>query len=153
MSLLGRHILLAPAGACVHEGPSSEACMSDDAISTDEQTSAAVARFNLAFGSYDIDAVMAAMTDDCVFESTSPPDGIRSAGQDAVRAAFTDFFAVSADSVFESEEQIVAGDRLVARWRYTWPATASGPSGHVRGVDLFRVRDGLVAEKLSYVKG
>ena len=33
------------------------------------------------------------------------------------------------------------------RWRYEWDG------GHVRGVDVFRVRDGKVAEKLSYVKG
>ena len=44
-----------------------------------------------------------------------------------------------------------AGDRVVARWRFTWGESGSG--GHVRGVDLFRVRDGKVAEKLSYVKG
>jgi hypothetical protein len=36
---------------------------------------------------------------------------------------------------------------VVARWRYEWG------DGHVRGVDVFRVRDGLVAEKLAYVKG
>ena len=36
---------------------------------------------------------------------------------------------------------------MVARWRYDYG------DGHVRGVDLFTVRDGLVAEKLSYVKG
>ncbi len=29
----------------------------------------------------------------------------------------------------------------------------SDGEGHVRGVDVFRVRDGKVAEKLSYVKG
>jgi len=28
-----------------------------------------------------------------------------------------------------------------------------GAPVHIRGVDLFRVRDGKVAEKLSYVKG
>jgi hypothetical protein len=28
-----------------------------------------------------------------------------------------------------------------------------GKPGHVRGVDIFRVRDGKLAEKLSYVKG
>ena len=28
-----------------------------------------------------------------------------------------------------------------------------GAAGHVRGVDVLRFRDGLVAEKLSYVKG
>jgi hypothetical protein len=44
-----------------------------------------------------------------------------------------------------------AGDRCVVRWRYDW--VREGEAGHVRGVDLFRVREGKVAEKLSYVKG
>ena len=30
---------------------------------------------------------------------------------------------------------------------------ADGSAGHVRGVDVLRVRDGKVVEKLSYVKG
>ena len=116
----------------------------------DEQTCstvAAVARFSAAFERRDVDAVMAAMTDDCVFESTAPPDGTRHEGQAAVRAAWVDFFRQSADARFAPEEQMVCGDRVVTRWRYSWA------EGHVRGVDLFRVRDGRVAEKLSYVKG
>lgn len=108
---------------------------------------AAVARFNAAFDARDVDAVMAAMTPDCVFEDTSPPDGRRHSGQAAVRAAWEEFFAASPDGVFTSEEVIAAGDRVVARWRYDWGA------GHVRGVDVFTVRDGRVAEKLAYVKG
>jgi ketosteroid isomerase-like protein len=110
-------------------------------------TASAVARFAEAFDRKDVDAVMAAMTEDCVFESTSPPDGGRHSGQEAVRAAWVSFFAESADATFETEDQFVSGDRAVVQWRYTWDG------GHVRGVDLFRVRDGLVAEKLSYVKG
>ena len=106
-----------------------------------------MARFGEAFDRHDVDAVMAAMTEDCVFENTAPPDGTRHEGQDAVRAAWAAFFLESADAAFEAEEQFVCGDRAVVRWRYTWA------SGHVRGVDLFRVRDGLVAEKVSYVKG
>ena len=50
-------------------------------------------------------------------------------------------------SKFEPEETFRSGDRVIQRWRYSWDG------GHVRGVDLFKVRDGLVAEKLSYVKG
>ena len=38
------------------------------------------------------------------------------------------------------------------RWIYRW-VDGDGKPGHVRGVDVFRVRDGKVAEKLSYVKG
>ena len=53
---------------------------------------AAVARFQEAFDAQDVDAVMAAMTPDCVFEDTSPPDGGRHEGQDAVRAAWTKLF-------------------------------------------------------------
>jgi ketosteroid isomerase-like protein len=113
----------------------------------DTATLAAVERFNAAFASQDVDAVMAAMTDDCVFESTSPPDGDRHAGAVAVRQAWVSFFAASGNAAFETEEQIVCGDRVVTRWRYGWAG------GHVRGVDVLRVRDGLVAEKLSYVKG
>ena len=110
-------------------------------------TAAAVARFDAGFDRKDVDAVMAAMTSDCVFESTTPPDGARSVGQAAVRAAWTAFFQQSATARFTAEEQITSPDRVVVRWRYEWDG------GHVRGVDLFRVRDGLVAEKLSYVKG
>ena len=51
------------------------------------------------------------------------------------------------DARFEAEETFGTGDRVVQRWRYTWDG------GHVRGVDLFRVRNDKVAEKLSYVKG
>jgi ketosteroid isomerase-like protein len=110
-------------------------------------TAAAVARFDAAFALGDIDAVLAAMTDDCVFESTAPPDGVRHVGPAAVRAAWEEFFDGARGAQFETEEQIVCGHRLIARWRYTWA------DGHVRGVDVFRVRDGLVAEKVSYVKG
>jgi hypothetical protein len=35
----------------------------------------------------------------------------------------------------------------VQTWRYDWG------TGHVRGIDLIRVRDGAVTAKCSYVKG
>ena len=46
----------------------------------------------------------------------------------------------------------MAGDRGVLRWRFDWVAPDGSP-GHVRGVDVVRLRDGKVCEKLSYVKG
>ena len=107
----------------------------------------AVRRFQAAFDTQDVDAIMNAMTPDCVFEDTSPPDGRRHVGADAVRAAWTALFTSSPDGAFSTEELITAGDRVVVRWRYSWG------DGHVRGVDVFTVRDGLVAEKLAYVKG
>lgn len=111
------------------------------------RTIAAVERFDAAFGRRDVDAVMAAMTQDCVFESTSPPDGQRYVGQEAVRAMWTEFFATPEEIRFEGEDRIVAGDQLVSRWLYRYAG------GHVRGIDVFRVEGTLVAEKASYVKG
>jgi ketosteroid isomerase-like protein len=110
-----------------------------------------VERFNDAFNTHDVDAVMALMTDDVVFESTSPPDGERHVGASAVRAAWEAFFTTSPDARFEAEDVIASGDRCVVCWRYTW--TEDGNPGHIRGVDVMRVREGKLAEKLSYVKG
>lgn len=113
-----------------------------------DDADALINRFNDAFNRHDVDAVMELMTDDCVFENTlPPPDGERHVGQPAVRAFWSDFFASSPPNAFTTEEMFSAGDRAVVRWRFDWSA------GHVRGVDVFRIRDGKVAEKLSYVKG
>jgi ketosteroid isomerase-like protein len=111
-----------------------------------------VTKFNEAFGRADVDAVMALMTDDCVFDNTyPPPDGELFRGRDQVRRFWEGFFASTESPRFETEEIFAAGDRVVSRWRYSWGEGASG--GHVRGADLFLVRDGKVAEKRSYVKG
>ncbi|MEZ4868258.1 MAG: nuclear transport factor 2 family protein [Caldilineaceae bacterium] len=118
-----------------------------------EATREAIQRFNDAFARHDVDAVMAAMTEDCVFENTSPPpDGERYEGQAAVRAFWEQFFAASPQATFTAEDTFAAQDRAVVRWRYQW-VEQDGKRGHVRGVDIFRVQDGKVAEKLSYVKG
>jgi ketosteroid isomerase-like protein len=111
-----------------------------------------VERFNEAVNRHDVDGIMAAMTADCVFENTRPrPDGERHQGAAAVRAFWETFFLRSPQARFETEEIFAVGDRCVVRWRYRW--VREGAEGHVRGVDLFRVQDGRVAEKLSYVKG
>jgi ketosteroid isomerase-like protein len=121
----------------------------------DTQAAAAievVERFNAAFGSGDVDAILALMTDDCVFENTLPaPDGERVVGQAAMRRFCESFFGSTANPRFSTEEIFAAGDRVVSRWRFEWGEGDS--AGHVRGVDVNRVRDGKVAEKLAYVKG
>ncbi len=115
-------------------------------------TQAVVDRFNEAFNAHDVDAIMALMTDDVVFENTAPPDGQRFEGQDAVRDFWKRFFEANPNAWFDTEEALVCGDRLTGLWLFTFDKTDPS-SGHVRGVDIFRVRDGKVAEKFSYVKG
>lgn len=115
-------------------------------------TLAVVRAFNEAFNRHDVDGIMEMMTADCVFENTRPaPDGTRVEGAAAVRAVWERLFASSPQAHFEVSDMFAAGDRAVVLWTYHW-VKDSGP-GHVRGVDVFRVRDGRVAEKLSYVKG
>lgn len=118
----------------------------------DSPVRSVVDRFNDAFSRQDLDAVMELMTSDCRFENTvPPPDGARYEGQEAVRSAFREFFTSSPGARFEQDEFITAGDRCVVLWTYHW--SNAGGDGHIRGVDVFRVTDGLIAEKLSYVKG
>lgn len=111
-------------------------------------TIAAVARFNDAFARRDVEALKATLTDDTVFDNTGPaPDGERYEGIESVAAFWARFFQQNPNARFTTEEEFAARDRCVVRWRYDWG------NGHVRGVDVFRVRDGRVAEKLAYVKG
>jgi ketosteroid isomerase-like protein len=118
-----------------------------------QSTIEVIEKFNEAFNRHDVPAVMALMTEDCIFDNTyPPPDGERFEGQEAVGRFWEDFFRSSPDAVFQSEEMFACGDRCVIRWRYNWTNT-DGSRGHVRGVDVLRVRDGKVAEKLAYVKG
>jgi len=111
-----------------------------------------IEKFNTAFNRHDVTAVMNLMTDDCIFENTSPmPDGTRIEGSDAVRKYWEHFFAANKDAFFESEEVFSCGDRCIVRWIYR--KTKDGKPWHLRGIDIFKVRHGKVAEKLAYVKG
>jgi ketosteroid isomerase-like protein len=107
---------------------------------------ATIDAFNAAWNAHDLAAALALCTPDVVFESTDPaPDGRRFEGRAAVADAWRPVF--EAGGRFDTEEMVVAGDKVVQRWRFDWG------TGHVRGIDLLTVRDGLVAEKFAYVKG
>ena len=112
-----------------------------------------VRHFNDAFNRHDVAGMMQLMSDDCIFENTAPaPDGTRYAGKAAVTAFWQEFFQASPHAHIEIEELVGLGERCVMRWRYTW-VDGTANQGHVRGVDIFTVRDGAICEKLSYVKG
>jgi len=108
---------------------------------------AVIDAFGAAWAAHDLDAALALVTDDCVFDATGPaPDGTRAVGRDEIRAAWAPIFADAA-SRFDPEETFAADDRVVQLWTYSWDG------GHIRGVDVMRVSDGRVSEKFSYVKG
>ena len=112
-----------------------------------------VIEFNEAFNRHDVARMMQLMSDDCLFENTDPaPDGTVYKGKEAVTQFWQDFFRESPQAHIEVEEIFGLGFRCVMRWKYDW-LDGEGKQGHVRGVDIFKLKDGLICEKLSYVKG
>ena len=117
-----------------------------------ESTRTAIERFGEAFNRQDADALAELLTDDTIFEDTSPPpDGRRIQGKAAVVEHWRGWFARNAGAVFDTEDMIVCDNRAVVRWVYR--KMREGQPWHIRGVDVFTVRGGKVAAKLSYVKG
>lgn len=122
--------------------------MSPARLSKIEASVRTVMEFNDAFNRHDVAGMMQLTSDDTVFENTHPsPDGTKFSGKDAVTKFWDDFFRESPNAHIDIEEIFGFGNRCVMRWSYTWG------DGHVRGVDVFKLKDGLISEKLSYVKG
>jgi ketosteroid isomerase-like protein len=122
------------------------------AATSAQTTRMVIDRFNEAFNRHDADALARLLTDDTVFEDTSPPpDGRRIEGKAAVVEFWREWFGRNTDAAFETEDVIVSGDRAVVRWVYR--KLRNGQQWHLRGVDVFTVRGGRVAAKLAYVKG
>ena len=125
----------------------------DQSVQAQEQaTRVVIDRFNDAFNRHDADALAALLTEDTVFEDTSPqPDGKRIEGKAAVVEFWRGWFTRNADAHFDAEEIIVSGNRATVLWVYR--KMRNGQPWHLRGVDVFTVREGKVAAKFAYVKG
>jgi hypothetical protein len=109
--------------------------------------------FNEAFNRHDIEGMMYLMSDDCIFESAGPaPDGAVYSGKEEITRFLQDFFHESPRAHIKIEEIFGIGFRCIMHWRYEWIDEA-GKKGHVRGVDIYQVKNGTICEKLSYVKG
>ena len=118
-----------------------------------QATVEALQAFADAWNRHDIDALMAFMAEDCVFEASAGGEvcGTRCVGRDAVRAGYADVFATFPDAHWAGARHFVHGDRGV--WEWTFMGTrADGSRLEVNGCDLFTFRDGKIALKNSYRK-
>ena len=123
-----------------------------NAASQEQATRTTIERFNQVFNLHDGNGLATLLTEDTVFEDTSPaPDGHRIDGKAAVVDFWRGWFERNPDARFEAEEVIVSGNRATVLWVYR--KMRNGQPWHLRGVDVFTVRDGKVAAKLAYVKG
>ena len=106
-----------------------------------------------AFNRHDLDAILAHMTDDCVFLLSVGPEpyGQRYVGQEAVRRGIADVFATFPDGQWEEAHHFVAGDRGVSEWVFRG-TKVDGTRVEANGCDLFTFRDGKIAVKDSFRK-
>jgi ketosteroid isomerase-like protein len=113
------------------------------------QTLQIMQRFNQAFVQHDASLLDGLIAEDCVMESVEPaPDGTRYVGRKAC-LEFWQKLANNRDGAFAEEEIVAVGEHAIIRWRYRF---GPGLSKSVRGVNVMRVRDGLIVEALGYVK-
>ena len=117
-----------------------------------DETLAVVTRFENGFNARDLDATMADMTEDAVFEHVAPAGKSigRFEGRDAIRAVFASLDEHFPNFDLRATEFFAQGERAACRWEIEW----DGPDGGraiARGVDIFRMRNGKIAEKLAYI--
>ena len=118
-----------------------------------EAQSAMIERLFDAFNRHDADGVVALMTPDVVFDAAVGAEvyGTRFNGREAVRAAFAKTFA-DLPGVRWDDVRTYPGDGYATT---TWTMRATRADGlrlEVEGVDLFTLRDGLVAVKRAFRK-
>ena len=118
-----------------------------------EVTVESLQAFAEAWNRHDIDALMAFMAEDCVFDASAGPEvcGTRYVGRDEVRAGYLDVFSTFPDAHWAGARHFVYGDRGVSEWTFTG-TRADGSRFEVHGCDLFTFRAGKIALKNSYRK-
>jgi ketosteroid isomerase-like protein len=108
--------------------------------------------FANAWNRHGTDAILSAMTADCIMQLGVGPDvgGSRFEGAESVRKAVDKVFSRTPDIQFNGPKHFVSGDRGLTEWVMT--ATTPKGSIEVEGCDVFTFRDGKIAFKNSYTK-
>lgn len=116
-------------------------------------TTETLAAFSEAWNRHDIDALMAFMSDDCVFQTAAGNEscGTRHVGRDAVREAFAAAWKTVPDAQWTRGKHFVQGDFGVSEWTFTGTA-ADGSRIETDGVDLFRFHEGRIQTKNVFRK-
>lgn len=109
--------------------------------------------FNEAFNRHDVAGMMQFVSADCIFENSGPaPDGTAYTGREAISRYWQEFFQQSPQVQRQIEDIFGLGMRCVTRWRCEWVDEA-GQKQHIRGTDTFKLKENIIIEQFSYVKG
>ena len=91
----------------------------------------------------DIEALVNGFTDDCVVRFAEQPER---RGREALRALFSARLARQRDYRLAKTLLALDGNVLANSWEGTWRDSASGKAMRGRGVEVWRMRDGMIAE-------
>jgi ketosteroid isomerase-like protein len=101
-----------------------------------------IERYNGAWNAQDLDTIHALHTSDIVFHNHTADE--KAEGADAVREHIATIFRNNPDLQFTTRGLSCADDFAVCEW------TASARGVEWDGVDVFPIRDGLIARKDVY---
>ena len=104
-------------------------------------------RYSAAWAAHDPDAIVAMHTDDSVFHIHGAVEP--AVGRDAVRDAIAALFEQSPDLRFEPQRVHFGEDHFVSE--YVVSGTREGTQFACDGIDVFTLREGLVARKDTYL--
>lgn len=110
--------------------------------------------FNAAWNRHDLDALMAFMTEDCVFHAVAGPEllGRSFVGRAAVREGFALAWQAFPDAQWTDGVHFVSGERGVSESTFRGTRAADGLRVEARMVDVFTFRDGRIAVKNAFRK-
>jgi len=116
-----------------------------------ESASRLALELNRSFNLHDVEGMSKLISDDCVLEDHSPaPLGAIYSGIETITRHWNDLFTRSPQVHQEIEHIFGMGDRCVMRWKLTGYEGSDPP---LKGVDIYQVRNDLISQIWSYVKG
>lgn len=106
-----------------------------------------------AFNRHDIESVMNAFADDCVFYAVAGDEkfGTKIEGADAISAAFSGVWAAMPDAHWDHHGHFVHGDKAVSEWTFSG-TDQNGMRVEAEGADIFTIRDGKIVVKQALRK-
>src|SRR5436305_3029682 len=134
-------------GSCSPESESRSSRESTRRSSMSAEVQDLAVRYGAAWAAHDLDAIMALHTEDTVFHLHG--DAEPAVGLAAAREAFAGAMAQWPDIRFERKRVHVGSAHFVSE--YQMAATQAGQQIVCDGVDVFSIRDGLVARKDTYL--
>jgi uncharacterized protein (TIGR02246 family) len=111
-----------------------------------DQVTKVIERYNGAWNAQDLDAIHALHHPEVVFHNHTADE--RAEGADAVRAHIARIFENNPDMRFTTRTLQTGDDFAVCEW--TLNVTKDGRALEWDGVDVFPLRDGLIARKDVY---